>query len=328
MMREGKRLQAAIVTACILILSSVAVAQSADVLEDAQPGSLFERGERGWFWYEDPPVEEELEEVELSPPDPVPPPPPPPEMARTPSPPPLSAAWIRENISALKDKAIDNPTRENILAYLYVQKVAMDKAENFGRAYKTALTSDPILNEAGKLSSASFRGDRIKKADSIRKTIFDRLVDQMGLFFFYDKDCADCGVQSGILANLRRLYGVHVTAISLDGSIADASLFDDLLIDEGQAAQMGVKQAPAIVAAIPPDKYSILVQGGGMMRSELIELYLAAGHRAGLVTESEIDATRTVYRKNTLPLVDFDELNPDVFNDPRKTVEYLQTLYR
>ena len=44
---------------------------------------------------------------------------------------PFSAAWFREHMQSFMDKAIDEPTNENVRAYLYLQRVMMDKGSQF-----------------------------------------------------------------------------------------------------------------------------------------------------------------------------------------------------
>lgn len=38
----------------------------------------------------------------------------------------FSAAWLRENLPRLMDKAIDDPTQENVAAYLYAQRALLE----------------------------------------------------------------------------------------------------------------------------------------------------------------------------------------------------------
>ena len=91
---------------------------------------------RGWFWHE------QMEE-EAPPPKPQMPPPPapapqekpkepePPKVAAPPEPAPFSVDWFQKNLKQLRNKAIDDPTPENVTAMLAAERVMRDKA---GRA--------------------------------------------------------------------------------------------------------------------------------------------------------------------------------------------------
>ena len=103
--------------ASIPILMGIAVPVRADQAE--QP--FFQGKEEGWFWYKDPkdlPVE-----APTNPPLQAP--------AKSKAPASLSVEWLRKQMPVLLDQAIDSPTRENVEAYLYAQRLALDKSQRF-----------------------------------------------------------------------------------------------------------------------------------------------------------------------------------------------------
>ena len=59
-----------------------------------------------------------------------------------------SAAWIREKQKELLELAISNPTEENVRAYLYVNRLMLDRADEFARISKKVTDADPMLSES------------------------------------------------------------------------------------------------------------------------------------------------------------------------------------
>jgi conjugal transfer pilus assembly protein TraF len=60
---------------------------------------------------------------------------------------PLSTAWFRKNLEKYRDRAIDDPSAENVAAYYYLQRVMMDKAHRFTDVAREVVMSDPFLDE-------------------------------------------------------------------------------------------------------------------------------------------------------------------------------------
>ncbi len=88
----------------------------------ASDGPFYQRGQEGWFWYQVIPEPEQPDELVE------------PETGVVESSQselkPFSAAWFREHMQSFMDKAIDEPTNENVRAYLYLQRVMMDKVHS------------------------------------------------------------------------------------------------------------------------------------------------------------------------------------------------------
>ena len=124
-----------------LLGTSVAIADAA---------RFYEREAEGWFWYRRDPLPPAPVLPPEPPPAPVPPEPepePPPESASPPEPAPLSAAWLRANLETYQQRAIDDPSPTNLAVFLYLQKIALDKASRFTDAFQRAVQNDPALDE-------------------------------------------------------------------------------------------------------------------------------------------------------------------------------------
>ena len=62
----------------------------------------------------------------------------------------FSADWVKENLEVYKKVAWDNPTVENLRAYLTLQRFAIDRSEQFAYAGRMAVEGDPFLDEVSR----------------------------------------------------------------------------------------------------------------------------------------------------------------------------------
>jgi hypothetical protein len=145
----------------------------------AVPSSgFYARGAEGWFWYaEEPPEPEEPSRRCSNQPIQSP-------RHRMPGadagtacgprsglrrrlgptgPAPLSAAWLRANLERYRDSAIDDPSPRNVALYLYLQRLAIDKAERFAEATQRAVWSDPLLDETTRRPLATFAANLVNR---------------------------------------------------------------------------------------------------------------------------------------------------------------------
>lgn len=117
--------------------------------QDSGRVGFYERKEEGWFWYKEEPqkTEKKPEEPEPKPVADTKPTPPKPPAAQPSGPEMFSAEWFRENLPKYKDLAWNNPTIENVRTFLYLQRFAIDRSEQFSDATELAVVGDPFLDE-------------------------------------------------------------------------------------------------------------------------------------------------------------------------------------
>lgn len=108
--------------------------------------SFYENSEDGWFWYKDekdePRKPEQLKKQTPSPQEQL-------KNAENPEKA-FSVAWLRKNIPRYLDLAIDNPTPENVRAFLLIQRIMLDKAENFSQAVQAQVVGDVLIDESAR----------------------------------------------------------------------------------------------------------------------------------------------------------------------------------
>lgn len=272
----------------------------------------------GWFWYRQDP--EALETIVPEQVDTVG------DFASWPAPPvPLSAAWFRENFPKFRDTAIDNPTQENISAYLYLQRVMLDKSSRFSDSVQQAVITDPYLDEVTRRPLATFAANEMnREAGQAREAQLSAVARRAGIFFFFRSDCRFCDIQAPILARLADRYGFEIFPISLDGEPMPNGLFQDFRTDQGQARELGVISTPAMFLAHPPDKFIQIAQGAVSM-DELVNRILLVAMQAGWLEQRDYAETRPMTAVATF---DGGQLPAEAVLDREKLVEYLRERVR
>jgi len=284
--------------------------------------AYYEGKERGWFWYEDPPEED-------VPPEPMPPVPvpakPKPDPVKAPEASPLSSEWFRKNMEKYRDKAIDNPSNENVTLYMYLQRVMLDKAERFAEASQVAVMSDAMLDENTRRPIATF-GSAAKDEMATKGTeqAAKKLAATAGLWFFYSSDCNYCIKESGVLQGLRNTYGFKVLPIALDGLPLPNGDFRDFIKDQGQAKKMGVDTTPALFLVKPGNNGGVIQLGQGLLSGEeLVGRAITLAHQQGWLSDGEYDETRKV-KPLEIDNKTIDSVDEKQLTDPRALVETLR----
>ncbi|WP_295400384.1 conjugal transfer protein TraF [uncultured Thiocystis sp.] len=277
-------------TRLALALSGVVLAAPAQ-----EAPRFYERAAEGWFWYQtEPPVQPPAPApIEPKPPPVVvPQPPAPPSIAaEAPAPPPLSAAWLRTHLEQYQLQAIDDPSPTNVALYLYLQKLALDKASRFTDAFQRVVQSDPALDETTRHPMGNYANLLNRLAGQQRDRVLQALAGQVGIWFFYRADCPYCAAQAPVLSMLAQSTGFTIQAIALDGRPLPQGRFPDFRPDAGQAARLGVVSTPALFLVRPPDGMAPLAQGL-LSRTDLQQRIVLAAHEAGWIDAATYARTK------------------------------------
>lgn len=256
---------------------------------------FFEDRERGWHWYELMPVEEDPEQderdkgAEASPR--------PEDTSEPDGPPPMSAEWLRQELPRLRDRAIDSPTRHNVQAYFYAQRIMMDKAQIFANMAQTVTTTDPLLDENLRLPFASAaRAATLASAEDAKKEIVEELAQKAGIWVFFDETCEFCREQLRPINRFADRHSMEIRIISRQGrQITGVNNRVRVLPDTGQFATLGIDFTPAVMLVVPPEGFYIVSQGFIDYASLVDRLVGAAGHY-GLIEKDRYLAARPTER--------------------------------
>jgi len=314
---------------CALLLALFLVAPVASSWGQASDaGRYFERGEEGWFWYEPEPEPAPEPNIDDTPPEVEPAPKP--GSADNPvvgeaasvEPEPLSTAWFRANLDDYRDRALDDPSPANVEAYLYLQRIALERAGSFAEASAAAAVKDPWLDANSERPIATYAAQAIDaQAETARTTVLSELAKDAGILFFYQAGCPLCDSQAGVLKLAKDVHGFEVMAVSLDGSPPSGGL-ERHRVDQGQAETLGVAALPATFLIQPPDLIAPIAQAPLDLKT-LGRRIIGQAHAAGLIPDDTYNATRAIQRPFNLP-TDFRDLPPEVMEDPKQLVGHIR----
>jgi conjugal transfer pilus assembly protein TraF len=281
---------------------------------------------RGWFWYEAPPPPPPKPEPVVSAPAPAAPPKPA-QSAPAPKkePPVLSVKWVEKHLEEARLRAIDDPTTENVGAYLALQKIMFDKARNFALAGQKALREYPALNPGTfvPIDANSLRNFEAY-TQQVRPVAMQDVVKKAGLWFFFESTCAFCVQQSQQLGMLmKNVPGLAVLPISIDGKGLPG--YDGpnnfWVPDRGQAARLGVKIYPSVVLVWPPNHFAFVAQGNeawSVIESNILQV--AADH--GLL-DSKMVAWVKPYERGVLTPLQIQQARPSDVNNNRDLLDFV-----
>ncbi|MDM1717437.1 conjugal transfer protein TraF [Thiopseudomonas alkaliphila] len=285
-----------IVSAVLLATSTIAGAASY-----ADDSRFYNRKSEGWFWYNEEP---ELEpEPEIPPQKPevaeAPAPAPKKEKKKKPEVEPFSAEWVRVMLPKYQDKAWSEPTIENVRAYYYLQRFAIDRSEQFALAAQLAVMGDPLLDEAARRPLSSFAVHELdRKKDDESRLMVREIANRAGIFFFFGPNCDGCEIQAPIIRDLAAQDGFHVLPIAVGDAKLHSVQFENIRQDEGHADQLGVMTYPATYLATPDGGFSVVGQGAFAL-SEIRQRIILAAKAADIITDDEFGKTRPILNHNT-----------------------------
>ena len=279
--------------------------------------------ERGWFWYEEFP--EELPQEPVEPPSPEPPQASAPAPSKPQGPPALSVEWIQENLEKYKVWAIDNPTPENVAAYMYLQRVMLDKSQRFAEQVKHVVQLDPYLDQGTRRPIASYGGAQFsKEAMAAQQRLLARIAQQAGIFFFFQGGCGHCEIQAPVLRSMVERYGFVVFPISLDGQPLKNNLFPKYVLDRGQAQRLQVIQTPAMFLGKPNSRDIIPLGQSALSMDQLAQRILTAARDARWITPEEYNSTLGFNAEMALDLKP-DSLPPNL--KEQDLIGYIKKMY-
>lgn len=264
----GQRLQALVALTCALV-SGIAHSQVAPPPPTAaQHGDRFYCEDRRlgtWFYCERP-------------------------KAPGQAPPPAKAQTATERLDAittelreLKARAILEPTRDNVVAYVRFQREQLDRASLFGDVWQRALWQTPALDytlerPVGTVAKQQWLDARRGERDRA----LDRLGGRYGLFYFFAQSCGACRVMSPIVKAVADRHHWAVRAISSDGGPSET--FPHYAVETNQRVLMGLteKTTPALVLFDSATRTAIPVGYGIIAADELSErIFLLTQRKAG-----------------------------------------------
>lgn len=204
----------------------------------------------------------------------------------------VTVQWLQENYKLLEERAIDDPTDDNVAAYLYVRRITMDKSQRFSQKVTEVTNADPLLNENNRIPYASAGAQSIRSANrTAQEQAARELAALGGLLIFVDGNCRFCAMQMPIVNALRAQYGMEALVVSLDGK-RPRGYEGPVVRDNGLYRKLDLKLTPSIVYVPRPhpykdgkdeNQYRVVAQGF-YAQDELVKQLAYAGHTTRLLT--------------------------------------------
>lgn len=238
----------------------------------------------------------------------------------------VTVAWLRKHYDEIQDRALDNPTPDNVSAHLYTKRIILDKGQRFAEAVSLALRTDPVLNENNRVPYASSGSQSIQNANyRAQEAAVREMAKQGGAVVFVDSTCRFCSMQMPIIAGLQRAFGLEFIVVSLDGS-RPAGYAGAVHRDNGLYGKLGLKLTPSIVFVNKPKAYSgqdpnryLVVAQGYYAQDELVKQIAFAGHHTKLLSEGTLRDLkvweRGVASPEDLLNLELDPAKPETFKE-------------
>ncbi|KJR98810.1 MAG: hypothetical protein VR65_19600 [Desulfobulbaceae bacterium BRH_c16a] len=235
----------------------------------------------GWFWYENPPLEQE-------------------EQANTPLPPikepriipsldsySIDELWnmypddFQELLNVLQKKAVQTPSEQSILEYLTMQDIARRKALAYTNAtmYVTQKYGELFnVNHVYPTAGPGVTARVSMQNDEIVQTI-NRAGNDHALIFFVSPGCGFCEKQAGILSYFVDKYGWQIKTVDISRNINSAARFNItitptlLLIKKGQNNYMPVASGVIAMTELERKLYRAIRLLQGNTREDTFLMY-------------------------------------------------------
>jgi conjugal transfer pilus assembly protein TraF len=178
---------------------------------------------------------------------------------------------VTRKLEELRDRAILDPSEENVTAYIAYQNLQSQRASTLADAWERALIRHPELdyNQQRPISTLGKQVWSQQRETEIRQTMLG-LNQRYGIFFFYSSNCPACDAVGPVLASLRDNYGWSVVGVTKDYS---SEMFPGSMLESGQRQRMGLPGTitPAIALYDTVEKRAFLIGSGVLSADEIID---------------------------------------------------------
>ncbi|HAK87633.1 MAG: hypothetical protein A2X55_08920 [Nitrospirae bacterium GWB2_47_37] len=256
----------------ILFLANVRRAKAGEAVHGDKPA-------RGWFWYEDPVIEEKKK----------------PEQAKESEKPKEPEKTVKkeepkkdfefpvlDTAPPVMKQFLKEPSEENAKEYLVWQYKYFEHLKKIGYNLRNAYLRHggeiyPVYGyPESPMASVYFHNMK----DDITKAAIAKARNKLGLIYFYSKSCSWCRQQKDIVVRLIDIHGLSARGVSIDGDIDTGLPFlsvsnPDLGKQYDLVQEYGITQIPTLIAVLDKNgKPRIAALSAGFAERETIEQQL------------------------------------------------------
>ena len=237
---------------------------------------------QGWFWKESPPQTPPTED--------------PPEREAKSLPQteskaedtPLTSAWFRAHLGAIRDEALDDPSPEKVKRFFLLQKALLDKAERFAETAQSVVLQDARLDERSHHpTTPRARAIRQESDAAVHHQALMALGKVAGLLFIFRSDCRYCHLMAPLIDALSEQFALRLYPVSLDGGALPGMRQGTVLADPLLGQTLHLTVTPALFLMVPHQGLYPILEGAASAMELEAHLY-AAGRTAGLIPTTPI----------------------------------------
>ena len=218
----------------------------------------------------------------------------------------FSADWVKENLDVYRKVAWDNPTVENLRAYMYLQRFAIDRSEQFAYAGQMAVMGDPYLDEVARSPSGATR-DQHQIVNKEQSRVINKLFrEKVGVFFVFKNNCELCVAQARVLQIAQRLYGATVKAVSIDEPDSNneiTRIYPDYTVNPQVAYENKVRALPATFFFNAENKEITPLVQGMVTLTDLNRRVLVSAQRNKWLNREDFNAIKPIDDSTSLASV-------------------------
>lgn len=235
-----------------------ALASTDPTQQAAQNGRWLHDSEIGWFWYQDPPVEEEPTDPEQVMP----------EVNTMPADPLAELEALQEAVERSKALAVLHPTEQNIRQWMELNAAVQQRATLFADVTQRVVWTTPSLDQSlvRPHSQEGLKAWTASRTET-RTAALREIAENYGLFFLFSSDCPYCLQIAPFLQRFARTYDFKLIPISIDGGTLPE--FPNARYEPTIKARLGVKMTPAIFLVDPRAGHIQPIAYGVISLSEL-----------------------------------------------------------
>ncbi len=237
--------------------------------------------------------------------------------------------WTPKELGQLwergRDKAVMNPTDENVRAYMYSQDIILDIATRYAEKQMEIVKNDPILNQSNRISiSNSGDIDAKRLQGKAIEVAVDEMAHRGGLLIFVDSKCVFCAHQLPILDALKNASNpwkpMEYLVVSIDGKAPSG--WKNFVPDNGLFKKLKLSITPSIVYVPNPtayrdgedtNQYIVVAQGEIEHVDELSKRIAEVGIKSKIVSQQAMKDF-DIWNRGVATTRDLGELriNPDI----------------
>lgn len=225
----------------------------------------------------------------------------------------LNVAWLKDNLPKIQERAINLPTKENLAAFAYAQRLMIDLGSRFSTKMTEFMELETQLDESSRRPETAFALSSFNSEtrDTITSLIH-KITKDSHLWFFYVSNCPYCHKQIPILKELKIRYGVNILAVSMDGGLIQGIEDFEVVFDQNMTVskKFNVSSTPSMFIVGNTDKQVIPLTQGLHALPEIEDRMLLIAREKGVISQEEYALSKSVREINV-----FKNSNGDILAD-------------